>query len=77
MWVRVEFDKYLFYLDLGDGFTGGTYMKNYEITQFKIYTVAQMVNLPAMQETWVPFLGWENFLVKGMAIHLSFIFYNS
>ena len=34
-------------------------MKNYEITQFKIYTVAQMVNLPAMQETWVPFLGRE------------------
>ena len=31
--------------------------------------VAQMVNnLPAMQETWVPCLGWEDLLEKGMAI---------
>ena len=34
--------------------------------------VAQMVkNLPAMQETWVRFLGWEDALEKGMAIHSS------
>ena len=34
--------------------------------------VAQMVkNLPAMQETWVRFLGWEDPLEKGMAIHSS------
>ena len=33
--------------------------------------VAQMVkNLPAMQETQVPFLGWEDPLGKGMATHL-------
>ena len=32
------------------------------------HLVAQMVkNLPAMQETWVRFLGWENPLEKGMA----------
>ena len=32
--------------------------------------VAQMVkNLPAMQETWVRFLGREDPLRKGMAIH--------
>ena len=32
------------------------------------HLVAQMVkNLPAMQETWVGFLGWENPLEKGMA----------
>ena len=31
------------------------------------HLVAQMVkNLPAMQETWVWFLGWENPLEKGM-----------
>ena len=31
--------------------------------------VAQMVNnLPAMQETSVPCLGWEDLLEKGMAI---------
>ena len=30
--------------------------------------VAQMVkNLPAMRETWVRFLGWENSLEEGMA----------
>ena len=26
-------------------------------------------NLPAMQETWVQSLGWEDPLEKGMAIH--------
>ena len=34
--------------------------------------VAQMVkNLPAMQETWVQFLGQEDALEKGMATHSS------
>ena len=34
--------------------------------------VAQMVkNLPAMQETWVQSLGWEEPLEKEMAIHSS------
>ena len=34
--------------------------------------VAQMVkNLPAMQETWVRSLGWEDPLEKGMATHSS------
>ena len=34
--------------------------------------VAQMVkNLPAMQETWVKSLGWEDLLEKGMATHSS------
>ena len=32
--------------------------------------VAQLVkNLPAMQETWVPSLGWEDPLEKGKATH--------
>ena len=32
--------------------------------------VAQLVkNLPAMQETWVQSLGWEDPLEEGMAIH--------
>ena len=36
--------------------------------------VAQMVkNLPAMQETWVQSLGWEDPLEKGMATHSSFL----
>ena len=34
--------------------------------------VAQMVkNLPAMQETWVQSLGWEDTLEKAMATHSS------
>ena len=36
------------------------------------FLVAQLVkNLPAMQETWVRFLGWEDPLKKGMATHSS------
>ena len=36
--------------------------------------MAQMVkNLPAMRETWVRFLGWENPLEKGMATHSSIL----
>ena len=30
-------------------------------------------NLPAMQETWVRFLGWEDSLEEGMAIHSSML----
>ena len=36
--------------------------------------VAQMVKtLPAMQETWVPFLGWKNPLEKRIATHSSIL----
>ena len=36
--------------------------------------VAQLVkNLPAMQETWVPSLGWEDCLEKGKATHSSIL----
>ena len=36
--------------------------------------VAQLVkNLPAMQETWVPSLGWEDPLEEGMATHSSIL----
>ena len=35
---------------------------------------AQVVkNLPAMQETWVQYLGWEDSLEEGMATHSSII----
>ena len=34
--------------------------------------VAQLVkNLPAVWETWIQFLGWEDLLEKGMATHSS------
>ena len=36
--------------------------------------MAQTVkNLSAMQETWVRFLGWEDFLEKAMANHSSIL----
>ena len=42
------------------------------ISYYLASLVAQMVkNLPAMQETWVQSLGWEDALVKGIAIHSS------
>ena len=40
----------------------------------RIFPVAQIVkNLPAVQETWVRFLGQEDPLEKGMAIHSSIL----
>ena len=36
--------------------------------------MAQMVKrLPAMRETWVPSLGWEDALEEGMATHTSIL----
>jgi len=36
--------------------------------------IAQLVkNPPAMQETWVRFLGWEDLLEKGKATHSSIL----
>ena len=36
--------------------------------------MAQLVkNLPAMRETWVQSLGWEDALEKGKAIHSSIL----
>ena len=36
--------------------------------------VAQIVkNLPAMQEAWIIFLGWEDPLEKGMGTHSSIL----
>ena len=34
-------------------------------------------NLPAMQETWVRSLGWENTLEEGMATHSSILAWRS
>ena len=38
------------------------------------FPVAQMVKiLPAIQETWLRSLGWEDHLQKGMATHSSIL----
>ena len=39
-----------------------------------VFLIAQLVkNLPAMQETWVQSLGWEDLLEKGKATHSSIL----
>ena len=45
------------------------------LVNLSIYSlVAQLVkNLPAMQETWVQSLGWEDPLEKGKATHCSIL----
>ena len=41
---------------------------------YKAALLAQMVkNLPAVQETWVRSLGWEDVLEEGMATHCSIL----
>ena len=43
-------------------------------THTRASLVAQMVkNPPAMRETWVQFLGWEDPLEEGMTIHSSIL----
>ena len=55
---------------------GGQKIKTKTLRQMYIYIqpslVAQLVkNLPAVWETWVRFLGWEDPPEKGMAAHCS------
>ena len=37
------------------------------------YSSASLVTLPAMRETWIRSLGWEDPLEKGKAIHASIL----
>ena len=44
------------------------------ISSHRASLVAQLVkNPPAMQETWVQSLGWEDLLKKGKATHFSIL----
>ena len=46
----------------------------YHLFYFNSFLVAQMVNsLPAIQETWVQFLGQKDPLEKGMAANSIFL----
>ena len=50
------------------------YMVNTRLWSFRASLVAQLVkNPPAMQETWVRSLGWEDPLEKGKATHSSIL----
>ena len=47
-------------------------------TRYWASRVAQLVkNPPAMRETWVPSLGWEDPLEEGMATHSSLLAWRS
>ena len=46
----------------------------FTVVLFRVSLVAQMVkNLPAVQETWVQYLGWEESLEKEKATHSSIV----
>ena len=46
----------------------------YSIVLVSVILMAQLVkNLPAMQETWIPSLGWEDPLETGKATHPSIL----
>ena len=50
----------------------GSYSQSYDFSSSHV--VAQLVkNLPAMRETWVQSLGWEDPLEEGMATHSSLL----
>ena len=56
---------------LGRSIREGT---GYPLQYFWASLVAQLVkNPPAMWETWVQFLGWEDPLEKGKAVHSSIL----
>ena len=71
IWKRSE--------QLGKGGQSGTLYLFFNFIYIFIYLhwaslVAQMVkNPPAMQETWVRSLGWEDPLEEGMATHFSIL----
>ena len=45
-------------------------LQNMVTKDHMVSLIAHLIkNLPAMQETWVQFLGWEDPLEKEMAIH--------
>ena len=50
------------------------YSKEFSVAYMNLAFIAQLVkNLPAMQETRVQFLGWEDPLEKEMATHFSIL----
>ena len=58
------------------GYGSGGHKESDMTEQLSLWSslVAQMVkNLPAMQETWVRSLGWEDLVEGGMATHSSIL----
>ena len=44
----------------------------YSLTRASLVALT-VKNLPAVQETWVPSLGWKDPMEKGMATHFSML----
>ena len=49
------------------------YICIYMVTMWTFLVAECVKNLPAMQETWVQPLGWEDPLEKGKATHFSIL----
>jgi len=45
----------------------------YLVNQFLVFLAQTVKNLPAMWDTWVPYLDWEDLLEKEMACHSSIL----
>ena len=62
-------------LNPGSGRSPGEGKERHPLQYSRAFLVAQMVveNPPAMQETWVQSLGWDDPLEKGMATHSSIL----
>ena len=46
---------------------------HFKVNLMYVLVDQQVKNLPAMWETWVQSLGWEDPLEKGMATHFSIL----
>ena len=62
-------------LNPGSGRSPGEGKERHPLQYSRAFLVAQMVveNPPAMQETWVQSLGWDDPLEEGMATHSSIL----
>ena len=76
-WMGVKYIKNVWEIRMGESFQFGIIIFqvfNYRCIEFGASLVARRVKrLPAMWETWVRSLGWEDPLEKGMATHSSIL----
>ena len=76
--ISVHFQGKLFNITVIQVYAPTTDAEQVEVDQFYedlgAFLVAQMIkNVPAMWETWVQSLGWEDSLEEGMATHFSIL----
>ena len=72
--IRIYVYLYTYILGVSSTKQASFLLFSYDLTHLWASLVAQRVkNLPAMQETWVQSLGWEDPLQKEMATHSSIL----